>query len=254
MPVQVPAIQGCPASVRPLDTVGDNQVRMEQGITLPGRPVVEPDRQHPLSGHVLVSAVAAAGPQVSVQVPDRLGQPRMVGGQHRPAGGRVPKSVEDRDALGRPQDHIEGGNGVAAMGAAEQLAGGGVPALEHGLEPGHRCFALQPQAGGAGAVPPAWGLTVAGQVRLVVGGQLARVVRLPPHRELGDVGHHPAAPLPPALVPATHPWCIALLGKWFGLRVGRQQACERRLPGVKGCGYFLMHDRQLEQEVLGGSS
>jgi hypothetical protein len=46
----------------------------------------------------------------------------------------------------------------------------------------------------------------------VVGGQLPGVVGLPPHRELGDVGHHPAASLPPALAPATHPWCIALLG------------------------------------------
>jgi hypothetical protein len=80
------------------------------------------------------------------------------------------------------------------MGTAEQLASRGVPALEHGLEPGHRCFALQPKVGGADAVPPAWGLAVAGQVLFVVGGQLAGVILLPPYRELGDVGHHPPLP------------------------------------------------------------
>src|SRR5215218_1003345 len=135
-------------------------------------------------------------------------------GQHGSSGRWVTEAVEDRDALGRPQDHIEGGHGGAAMRAPQQLASGGVPAFEHGLEPGHRCFALQPEAAGAGAVPPAWTLAVAGQVLLVVGGQLAGVVRLPPHRELGDVGYHPAAPLPPSLAPATHPWCIAPWIRW----------------------------------------
>jgi hypothetical protein len=156
--------------------------------------MVEPDRQQSLSGHVLVAAVAASGAHVSVQVGDRLADTSVVSGQHRPAGSRTAEPVEDRDALGRPQDHIKRGHGVAAMGAAQQLAGCGVATLEHGLEPGRRCFAPQPQAAGAGAVPPAWGLPVAGQIRLLIGGQLAGVVRLPPHRQLGDVGHHPAAP------------------------------------------------------------
>jgi hypothetical protein len=91
------------------------------------------------------------------------------------------------------------------MGAAEQLPRGRVPALEHGLEPGHRCFALQPQGGGASAVPAAWGLAVARQVLFVVGGQLASVILLPAHRELGDVGHHLAASLPPSLARANAP-------------------------------------------------
>ena len=42
----------------------------------------------------------------------------------------------------------------------------------------------------------AWGLAVAGQTLLVVGGQLAGVILLPPHRQFRDVGHHGAAPLP----------------------------------------------------------
>jgi hypothetical protein len=107
-----------------------------------------------------------------VQVTNRLGQPSVMSGQHRPAGGPVTQAVEDRHALGRPQNHVEGRHRVAAMRAAQQFAGVGVPALEHGLEPGHGCFACQPEAGGAGAVPAAWGLTMAGQIRLVVGGQL----------------------------------------------------------------------------------
>ena len=105
--------------------------------------MVEPDRQHALSGHVLDTAVAAAGPKVLIQVPDRLGQPGMMGSQHRPASRWIAEPVENGDALGRPQHHVEGRDGVAAMGTAQLFAGGGVAALEHGLEPGHRCFALQ---------------------------------------------------------------------------------------------------------------
>jgi hypothetical protein len=165
--------------------------------------MVEPDRQQTLSGHMLDTTMAAPHAQVLVQVADRLDQPSVMGGQHRPAGRHIPQAVQDRDALGRPQDHIKGRHGVAAVGAAQQLAGGGVAAFEHGLEPGHRCFALQAEGGGAGAVPPPWGLAVARQILLVVGGQLTGVILLPTHRQLGDVSHHPAAPLP-ALVGASN--------------------------------------------------
>jgi hypothetical protein len=35
----------------------------------------------------------------------------------------------------------------------------------------------------------------------------------------------------------------------LGMRVSRKQACERRLPGVRGCGYFLMRsDQQLKEQ------
>jgi hypothetical protein len=145
---------------------------------------------------MLDTTVATASPQVLVQVADRLGQPRMMRLEYRPSGGRVAQAVEDRHALGRPQDHIKGGHAVAAVRAAKEHPGGRVAALEHGLEPGQRCFALQPQAAGAGAVPPPWGLTVAGQILLVVGGQLTGVIGLAADRELGDVGHHPPLPSP----------------------------------------------------------
>jgi hypothetical protein len=106
--------------------------------------MVEADRQQPLSGHMLDTAVAAAGPELLVQVGDRLGQPSMMGGQDRPASGRIPQAVENRDALGRPQGYIKGRDRVAAVGTAQQFPGCGVPALEHGLESGNGCFALQP--------------------------------------------------------------------------------------------------------------
>ena len=165
-------------------------------VTFAAGAVVEADRQQPLSGHVLVSTVATARPKMGVQVGDRLSYAGMVGRQDRLANGRIAQPVEDRHTLRRAQDHIKGGHRVVAVGPAEELPGCGVAALEHGLEPGHRCFALQPEVGGAGAVPAARTLAVAGQVLFVVGGQLAGVVLLPPHRELGDVGHHPAAPSP----------------------------------------------------------
>jgi len=205
MPVQVAAVQGGPASVRSLDAVGDDQVGVRQRVAFSGRPVIEADRQQSLSGHVLDTAMATAGPQVSVQVADRLGQPGVMGRQHGSSGGWVAEPVEDRDALGRPQHHVKARHSVAAMGTAQQLAGGGVAALEHGLEPGRRCFALQPQAARAGAIPPAWGLTVARQILLVVGGQLTGVVRLPAYRQLGDVGHHPAVASSPSLARANAP-------------------------------------------------
>ena len=126
----------------------------------------------------------------------------MMGSQHRPPGRPIPEAVQDGDALGRPQDHIERRDGVAAVRPAQELAGIRVATLEHGLERRRRCFALQPKAAGAGAVPPPWTLAVAGQVLFVVGGQLVGVILLPAHRQLGDVGHHPAAPLP-ALVGAS---------------------------------------------------
>jgi hypothetical protein len=138
-----------------LDAVGDDQVGVQQRITLPGCPVIEADRQQPPSGHMLDTTVAATGPQMLIQVANRIGQPGMMGSQHRPSSRRVTEAVEDRHALGRPQDHIEAWHGVAAMRAPQQLGGPGVPAIEHGLEPGHRCFALQPQGGGGSAVPPA---------------------------------------------------------------------------------------------------
>jgi hypothetical protein len=149
--------------------------------------------------------VAAAGPEVLVQVGGGLGHAGVMGGQHRPAGGRVAQAVQDRNALGRAQDHVEGGDGVAAVGAAEELAGVGVAALEHAPEPRRRCFALQPEAGGAGAIPPAWRLAVAGQVLLVVGGQLAEIVVLAAYRQLGHVRHHRAAASSPFLARANAP-------------------------------------------------
>jgi hypothetical protein len=51
--------------------------------------VVEPDRQQPLTGHALDTTVATAGPQVLVQVADRLAEAGVVGLQDRSAGGRV---------------------------------------------------------------------------------------------------------------------------------------------------------------------
>ncbi len=105
---------------------------VQQRIALARGPVVEPDRQHPLAGHVLDTAMATAGAQMLVQVAERLGQPGVMGGQHGPADCWVTQAVEDRDTFGRPQDHIERGHGVAAMRPAEQLTSCRVPTFEHG--------------------------------------------------------------------------------------------------------------------------
>jgi hypothetical protein len=127
-----------------MDAVGDNQMRMEQGVAFSGRPVIKSNGQQPLSGHVLDTTVATSSSKVLVQVGDRLGHAGVMGLQHRPAGRRIAQPVEDGHALGRPQHHVERGDGVAAVGPAEELAGGGMAALEHAPEARRRCFALQP--------------------------------------------------------------------------------------------------------------
>jgi hypothetical protein len=63
-----------------LDAVGDDQMGVQQRIALPGCPVVEPDCQQAVSGHVLDTVVSAAGADVLVQVANRFGQPGMMGG------------------------------------------------------------------------------------------------------------------------------------------------------------------------------
>jgi hypothetical protein len=216
MAVQVPAIQGRPASVRPLHPVGHHHVGVQQRIPFSGRPVVEADRQQPLTGHARGRHGRDGPPGVrpgtrSLRRRQRGGRPARPGRWPRPPG----RTGSRRSC--RAQDHVECRHRVAAVGAAEELAGVGVAALEHGLESRRRCFARQPEAGGAGAIPAARGLAVAGQVLLVVSGQLAKVVILPTHRQLGDVGHHPAAPLP-AVVGASNAPRGALLSSENGLR------------------------------------
>jgi hypothetical protein len=47
MPIQIPSVQGRPASVRPLDAVGHHQMGAQQRIAFSGRPVVEADASTP---------------------------------------------------------------------------------------------------------------------------------------------------------------------------------------------------------------
>ena len=218
MPVQVPAVQGRPASVRPLDAVGDDQMGVQQRVALSGRPVVEPDRQQPLSGHVLDTAMAAAGPQVLVQVADRLGQPGVMGGQHRPAGGRVAEAVEDRDALGRPQHHVEGRARRCGRGggrAARQWWGRGPRTW-----PGTRPPMLRPPAPGCWRRRRTTGLgTHRGRTDTARGRWPARGCSRPPGPPRAWRCRPPPRRFPPRLRwrERTHPWCIALLGKDCGL-------------------------------------
>src|SRR5215213_996226 len=88
------AVQGRPPAVRPLDTVGHHQMGVQQRVTFPGSPVVEADRQQPPTLDMLVSAVAAARPQVLIQVGDCLADAGVLGGQGGPASRRVAEAVE----------------------------------------------------------------------------------------------------------------------------------------------------------------
>jgi hypothetical protein len=104
--------------------------------------MVEPHRQQPLPGHMLVPGVAAARPYMGVQVGNRLTDASVVSVQHRPSGRRIAQAVQNRHALGRAQHHVEPRHRPLAVGPAEELAAVGVAALEHPPEARHRCFAL----------------------------------------------------------------------------------------------------------------
>jgi hypothetical protein len=68
---------------------------VQQRIALAGGPVIKPHRQQPLAVDMLDTAMATAGPHMLVQVGHRLSQPSMMRFEHRPAGHRVAKAVQD---------------------------------------------------------------------------------------------------------------------------------------------------------------
>jgi hypothetical protein len=93
--------------------------------------------------------------------------------------------------------------------AAEQLARGGVAALEDPPERLGRRFARLAKADGTSAVPPARTLAVAGQVLLAVLGDLAGVVALRPAESFATSTTTPR--LPPAPLSASERTPDALL-------------------------------------------
>ena len=60
---------------------------VQQRIALAASAVVEADRQQTLSGHMLDTTMAAAGPQMLVHVGDRLADTSVMGGQYHPPSG-----------------------------------------------------------------------------------------------------------------------------------------------------------------------
>ena len=157
--------------------------------------MVEPDRQHALPLDVLDPGVAAAGAQLLVQVGDRLASPAWCASRTaRPVEGSPSAYRSDTLLVGRSTTS-KAGTALRPWGRPSSWPVSGVAALEDGLEAGDGCFALLAQRCSAGAVPAAWGLAVAGQVRFVVGGQLAGVVVLASGGQLGHIRHH--LPLPP---------------------------------------------------------
>jgi hypothetical protein len=194
VPVQVATIQRRPATIRPLHPVRHDHMGMQQRIARPRGAVVEPDRQQPVAVHVFVAAMPAARADVVLQVRQRLRGRLVVGLQHVTGDLGVSEAVQQRHALGRPQHQIECRNAMFAVGAAKELAGVGVAAVEHPHERlGGRDAALAERLGAA-AEPAAWWLSVAGQVLFAVFGDLADVVVLPANRPLRDVRDHTKPP------------------------------------------------------------
>jgi hypothetical protein len=82
--------------------VGHHQMGVQQRIARPDVRWSKPTASSP-AVHMLMSTMAAARPQVLVQVGGGLGHAGLVGGQHRPAGRREDSSPRDpRPARPRP--------------------------------------------------------------------------------------------------------------------------------------------------------
>jgi hypothetical protein len=200
--------------------------------------VVEADHHQPSAAHLLASAVATTGAHVSVQVGDRLGDPCMVSAHHRSVDALIAERVQHAHILDRPQHQIPRGHRVLAVGAAEQLAGVGVAPLEDPLEPFGGRGAFLAERRGAGAVPAARGLAVAAQVLFAVVGDLADVVVLPAHCELGQIRDHPsprsAATLGSKRTRGALLSCVGF--GWYEGRAMRQRKGERlRVRLVRKC-------------------
>jgi hypothetical protein len=194
MAVQVATIKRRPATIRPLHPVGHDHVGVQQRVARPRRAVVKPDRDQPPTRDVVAAAMAASGADMFFQVAERLGGRLLVRGQHLGGDVGVAQAVQQRHALGRAEDHVEGGHAAVAVRAAEQLAGVGVAAVEDAHERLGGGGAVLAERGGALAEPAAGGLAVAGEVLLAVVGDLAEVVVLAADRQLGDVHDHPRNP------------------------------------------------------------
>jgi hypothetical protein len=80
----------------------------------------------------------------------------VVGGQDLGGDLRIAEAIEERDALGWPQHHIERRDAPVAMRSAEQLASVGVAAVEHPDERLGAGDAFLVEGLGAAAEPAAW--------------------------------------------------------------------------------------------------
>jgi len=111
---------------------------------------------------------------------------------------RVQSAIEDEVDIGDIFDDFDDviGTAISTLTTLPDPSAPSVLSLAFGVEQGGRLlfYCDQNRDGTGDTAGP--GLTVAGQILLVVSGQVAGVALLPTHRELGDVGHHSAASLP----------------------------------------------------------
>jgi hypothetical protein len=131
--------------------------------------------------------------------------------QHLGGDLRIAEPVQERDALGRPQHHIEGGDPMLAVRAAQQLPGVGWRPWKTRTNASVLAIPLLVQRSGGAAEPAAWWLAVAGQVLFAVACDLADVAVLPANRQLGDIRHHAPTHRASLAGAIAAPWCIALL-------------------------------------------
>jgi hypothetical protein len=160
------------------------------GFPGPADPVGAPDRHEPRPPDMLRPVSARAGPDLPIQVADRGLHPGLVGIPGRPAGVLVAEGIQDGDVLDRPQHQIPRRHRVRPGSTAELLAGVGVLPGEQPPELLLRAHARLAQRRTAGAQVLARTLTVAGQVLLVVAGDLSHVVVAAAGRQLMQVRGH----------------------------------------------------------------
>jgi hypothetical protein len=161
-------------------------------------------------------------------------------GQRRSWSGAGPHRTR-----GRHRGHAGGPTARRSWGSGPRTYAGSSPTM---LRPAARGRWRRRRTSGPG--------THRGRIGTVRGRWPARGCNTPPGRPRVWRCRPPPRRFPPALVGASERTPGALLSSENGLemRVSRKQACERRLPGVRGCGYFVVRrDRQWKEAVLTGA-
>jgi hypothetical protein len=110
--------------VEALHAIQDHHVGVEQRVARTRGPVLEGRADEAVAGNLHCAAGAAPGAaRLPLEVAERLGQRGFVAGGKRVGEGGVAEAVENADALGRLEGHVEAGHRARSERTADLLLG-----------------------------------------------------------------------------------------------------------------------------------